>query len=235
MSSLDAGPALSLDGKPKQSLVRGLDVLKRHLSPDEGENLRMGGGTVLAMRWGHRLSTDVDLVLDREMHRPFALRVRDELRAELHEMRERREIKKYRISARFVGWEYADSGPISLSASSTQRRCDGTEADTGIALASTEAILGRVLVGGQLVARDGYDLCSAFRHDLNAVLSVLREGKATDPDGLEAVYSQIEEAGKRLIVGRPLISVAHPELAHDPWGTFVTLAREAEASLDVDG
>ena len=167
MTSLDSGPVLSLDGKPKLSLVRGLAMLKPRMLPEEAENLRMGGGTVLAMRWGHRVSTDVDLLLDREMHRPFVLRIRDDLRTELQEMRERREIKKYRISARFAGWEYADSGPISLSASSTQRRCDGTEADTGIALASTEAILtgkllGRVLVGGQLVARDGYDLCSAL-------------------------------------------------------------------------
>lgn len=240
MSSPDSGPALSLDGKPKRSLVRGLNLLKRHPLPDEGENLRMGGGTVLAMRWGHRFSTDVDLVLDREMHRQFMLRIRDDLRAELQEMRERREIKKYRISARFAGWEYADSGPISLSASSAQRRCDGTEADTGIALASTEAILtgkllGRVLAGGQLVARDGYDLCSAFHHDLNAVLSVLREAKATDPEGLDAVCSRIEASGKRLIVGRVLIGVAHPEWAHDPWGTFVTLVREAERSFDHDG
>ena len=240
VSSLDSGAALSLDGKPKQSLVRGIQLLSRYMLPGEWENLRMGGGTVLAMRWGHRLSTDVDLVLNGEVHQQLILRVRNDLRAELQEMRERREIKKYRVSARFAGWEYADSGPISLSASSAQRRCDGTEADTGIALASTEAILtgkllGRVLVGGQLVARDGYDLCSAFHHDPSVVRSVLVEARATDPEGLEAVFRSIETAGKRLIVGRPLVGVAHPQWSRDPWGVFVALAREAEASLDHDG
>ncbi|MCZ0942691.1 MAG: nucleotidyl transferase AbiEii/AbiGii toxin family protein [Gammaproteobacteria bacterium] len=240
MPSLDDGPALPLDGDPKSSLVRGLALLKRHMLPEEAENLRMGGGTVLAMRWGHRLSTDVDLVLDKEMHRQFVLRVRDDLRAELQGLRERREIKKYRISARFAGWEYPDSGPISLSASSAGRQCYGIEANTGIALASTEAILtgkllGRVLVGGQLVARDGYDLCAAFHYDLKAARSVLSRARVAEPDELEAIYRRIEEAGKRLIVGRPLVDVSHPEWARDPWGTFVTLAREAETSRDLDG
>ena len=238
-SSFDDGPALSLSGKPKQSLVRGLAMLKPRMLPEEADNLRMGGGTVLAMRWGHRLSTDVDLALDKPLHRQFLARVWGDLLADLKAMRERHEIKKYNMGERLAGWEYPESGPISLSASSTRRQCEGTEADTGIALASTEAILtgkllGRVLTKSQLVARDGYDLCAAFHYDRNAVLSVLKKAKTPNPNALEPIYRRIEEAGKRLIVGRPLMSVAHPELAHDPWGAFVTLAREAEASLDLD-
>lgn len=37
------------------------DLLK--LVPDDRETYRMGGGTVLAARWGHRKSTDIDLWL----------------------------------------------------------------------------------------------------------------------------------------------------------------------------
>ncbi|MXY05640.1 MAG: hypothetical protein F4Y55_07270 [Gammaproteobacteria bacterium] len=78
-------------------------------------------------------------------------------------------------------------------------------------------------------------MCAAFHYDQKAALSVLSRARVAEPDELETIYRRIEEAGKRLIVGRPLVGVAHPEWAHDPWGTFVTLAREAEASRDLDG
>ena len=55
---------LRLEGAPKRSLVRAMTLLDGFLTNDERGNLRMGGGTTLAMRWGHRTSTDVDLAVD---------------------------------------------------------------------------------------------------------------------------------------------------------------------------
>lgn len=59
--------SLALEGKPKEILLRALDVLDTHLTEVERSGLRLGGGTVLAMRWHHRLSTDIDLAMDEAM------------------------------------------------------------------------------------------------------------------------------------------------------------------------
>lgn len=231
--------ALSLEGPPKRTLVHGIALLKPCMLPSESENLRMGGGTALAMRWKHRVSTDIDLILDKPVHRAFLSRASGDLTAALQALQQRGEIRGWRLSPRFAGWEFADSGPISLSASSMQRACDGREAETGVALAATESILtgklmGRVLGAGALLVRDGYDLCCAFRYDREAALAVLDRAKAEFPDDLDALCARIGDAGKRIIAGRPLMSAAHPVLAHDPWGAFVEIFKGLETEPDME-
>ena len=240
MSFTDRAEAgLPLAGKPKLSLVRGFDLLKPHMLPGEVDNLRMGGGTALAMRWGHRLSTDVDLAMDKPAHAAFLRRVRGNLLPVLKALREQRKIRHYRLSGSFLGWEFTESGPISLSASQMGRNCEGVEAETGIGLAVTKAILkgkllGRVLRNGKLLSRDGYDLCCAFRHDKEAWDAVMEEAEAEHPDELVSICNRIENVGKRIIVGRPIVNAAYPDLARDPWGFFVRLVRNMEIDFDAE-
>ena len=72
--AVTAGPAprpLRLSGAPKQTLTRSRLLLARHMTDDELHGLRLGGGTALAMRWQHRVSTDIDYAMDRDMLRAF--------------------------------------------------------------------------------------------------------------------------------------------------------------------
>ena len=54
---------VAIPGPPGESL-RNAAALLRDVVPDAMETMRMGGGTVLAARWNHRRSTDVDLACD---------------------------------------------------------------------------------------------------------------------------------------------------------------------------
>lgn len=58
---------LRLDGAPKQTLTRSRLLLAQHMTDDELHGLQLGGETALAMRWQHRVSTDIDYAMDRDM------------------------------------------------------------------------------------------------------------------------------------------------------------------------
>lgn len=57
-------------------------MLSAMMAPDEIRNLRLGGGTALAMRWRHRHSTDVDYAMNADLARSFIDRARSDLRRE---------------------------------------------------------------------------------------------------------------------------------------------------------
>ena len=73
-----------------------------HMTADEMRNLRLGGGTALAMRWNHRLSTDIDYAMERQLALAFINRARQALNHDLRERRASGEVKKCR-----VGWRTA--------------------------------------------------------------------------------------------------------------------------------
>ncbi len=55
-------PVLRTKGQPKRILERVRPALREHVRPHTkaGAGERLGGGTILAARWDHRLSRDVD-------------------------------------------------------------------------------------------------------------------------------------------------------------------------------
>ena len=229
--------AFRLEGAPKASLIRAMALFGGMLTNAERDNLRMGGGTALAMRWNHRTSTDVDLAVDAPFYQSFLARERRRLQAAVKGMKAAGEIKTYRLTSTFVGWVSVESGPISLSGSLVEPPCAEREADTCVRLAPTREILAGKLLGRVLqrderrLARDGYDLCCAFRHDLDAMLSVLQEAEVDLPGRLEALLTEIESSPKRIMVGRPLLNTIYPDIAHDPWRRFAELARAALPEL----
>ena len=220
---------LRLSGAPKQTLTRSRLLLARHMTDDELHGLRLGGGTALAMRWQHRVSTDIDYAMDRDMLRAFMDRVHQDLTQDLREMKGAGEIKSYRMGWRSCAWTYPDSGPVSLSASDHQSFDDmDWEEDTHVAVAPTPAILagklfGRVLDANRLVVRDGYDLCAAFRHEPEAATRLVQEAKQRRGEDMGCLCATVKGAGRRIIEGRPLQEPVHEDLAHDPWGEFVRL------------
>lgn len=57
------------------------------MTDDELHGLRLGGGTALAMRWQHRVSTDIDYAMDRDMLRALMDRGHQDLTQDLREMK----------------------------------------------------------------------------------------------------------------------------------------------------
>ena len=150
--------------------------------------LRIGGGTVLAARWSHRRSTDVDLFTDANPAGEF--RKKDiasfrEFCEELSSLANRGTVNELNIldhGCSFIG----PYGPVSFHASRrfTRNVLDQAEEDsTGIPTESTKEILfkklyGRVIRMVSYVGRDMYDFIVAYMLDpnaLNQALSKLRQ------------------------------------------------------------
>ena len=195
---------------------------------DVFSSLRLGGGTTLAMRWHHRHSTDIDLALDSDLAVDFMRRYREALRDALNTLKSQGAIRRFYVGRQSVEWRYADSGPVSISAS--RRRYDmsllDVEAKTCMPLAPTYEILrgkllGRVLMGNKLLARDGYDLACAFTYDEQAMKRLMDEVHELEPERLSTLTQLIGNAPGRIVLGRPLLNATHNEVAKDPWRAFL--------------
>ena len=204
------------------------------MAPDEIRNLRLGGGTALAMRWRHRHSTDVDYAMNADLARSFIDRARSDLRRELGRMAAEGDIKRsFRVGAQSATWTYADSGPVSLSAARAPLETDSMdwETDTGTPIAPVEGILrgklvGRVIQGGKLLARDGYDLCCMFRYASNVAEALVQEAIRDHEHDFEQTIETIKRSSTRILAGRPLMGAAHKDLARDPWRRFAELVSD---------
>lgn len=230
---------LDLAGDPKLSLTRAMEMLRQFASPQELEHLHLGGGTALAMRWQHRHSTDVDLAMPAPFGERLVAKHGRKVNEALAQLRQNGAIRpRFFFAGRTGSWHYVDSGPVSLSLSDERFIPDDLdrEAETGTPVAPAFSILrgkliGRVIGGGRLLARDGYDLACAFRCDPAMAEALVQEAQRTEPAQFAALLRTVREAGRRIVIGRPLIDPAHPEVAHDPWGCFV---EEAESVLPAE-
>ncbi len=221
--------AFRLTGKPGESLRRAIALLSSLAPENAVDNIRLGGGTALAVRWEHRHSTDIDLAVDAGFFENIRAECESELRQRLARMADRGEIKRRfyvgRGGLRFV---YSDTGEVSLSAARSPLPPETgweIEANTRVPLAPVERILlgklvGRVFQGGRMLARDGYDLASAFIHAPEASAVFMRRIRADWPDELDALLRAIENGGKKFLDGRALLLPLHPSIARDPWRAF---------------
>ncbi len=171
----------------------------------------IGGGTVLAARWGHRHSTDIDLFTgDAEFHS-----VRDELASTLL----RRRDLEIQIHPNVIMCE-SKTGPglFSLGGSgnvTSTPLADQFESGTGIGMHSTEEILARKIrarmVNRELYAvRDLYDVAVCAFKDEDALSRAIKPLYETE------VYSVKYDIG-RLSVNRdsPLIDPKYKLLDDD--------------------
>lgn len=135
--------------------------------------LEFGGGTVLAGRWKHRISTDIDLFMTKDIWDQFN---RDVIRAcgEIGEV-------TARVLHHMVLGVFSDGSEFSIGGSKYRTNhplANEYELNTGIRLHSTAEILTRkvywrMLAQPQYLIRDAYDVVCAQIHDPKSVQIML--------------------------------------------------------------
>ncbi len=186
-------------------------------------DLRLAGGTALAVLWQHRRSTYLDLVANRSVFTdvfdaPSRLHFRDELRA-AHD-KQAAPVSRVVVTGRLIGFKYAGV-PVSLVPSSldfTDPLLPGhTVAGTAVGLARPEAILrgkvvGRLLGRAMATDRDGYDVAFALDHHPDIARGAL-SGLQDDEEFVRAIRDAAGTTGH----GRPLLDPSRADIAADPW------------------
>lgn len=190
-----------------ERLVRALDGL----APLDA--LVLGGGTVLAARWGHRRSTDLDLFMDQRTFATAIYRQADRLWPRATELFDVADLGREHFGARTGGVDITISTAWCNALLDVRERSD--EALAGISLETSEAILVRKLQGrmygfGTFTERDVYDLAAAARHDpdaLRAAVSALTVEERTTVTRELRLSKQWDQPEK------PLLAPAHSDLA----------------------
>lgn len=172
--------------------------------------LSFGGGTVLAARWRHRESFDVDLFCDPATYGRLNRNDRESIERALHQ----------------IGGCAVDSTWCEDIATYTE--IDGIEATilprpiaiepdrpttlwgTSLALQSTAQILygkiaWRMYEGGEIAVRDVYDLAAARRHELKALVDACGHTSQRVLDTVSAVIETLP-GGWSLESDKPLIN-----------------------------
>lgn len=177
--------------------------------------LVLGGGTVLAARWQHRVSTDLDLFIEQ---RAFAARIYRQahlLWPRASELFDGVDLGREHFGARWHGID------ITLSTAWCSALLDVTERSeetfAGIALETNEAVLVRKMQArmcglGMFTERDVYDLVAAAQHDpaaLRAALSALTADERTYIARELRLSKQWDQPEKKLL------SPTHPDIANN--------------------
>ncbi|MDE2795856.1 MAG: nucleotidyl transferase AbiEii/AbiGii toxin family protein [Gemmatimonadota bacterium] len=195
--------------------------------------LLLGGGTVLAMRWNHRHSTDLDFLVE-EDEPPDAEALRDGLEAlqrqgtiDIWRYARRRSVMLTSGGVRmsFV-FEGVDAKVSTEGRTAMDIRCESP----GSIL--TRELFGRVLDAGQMVSRDFYDFAWTALH--RPPLWARVSGRLLPEERARIVREcrSIARSRKGRRTGRPVLRPSDPELARDVWATC---ARLLEAGAAGDG
>ena len=149
-----------------------------------GENmdkLQLGGDTVLASRWQHRLSADLDFFL----HSPSPKdnhTLLSTIRKSVEQNADEYSLTDIDVASRHLSFvTIRTRTSIFTTPPLTDKRPEQHETTTRIQLEATEEILakklhGRILGNGDFTKRDFYDFCVAAQREpeaLNAVLKTL--------------------------------------------------------------
>ncbi len=177
------------------------------------DSLVLGGGTVLAARWQHRVSTDLDLFTEQRAFAAHIYRQAHSFWPRASELFDVVDLGREHFGARWRGIDITVSTAWCSALLDVRERSD--EALAGVPLETNEAILVRKMQGrmyglGMFTERDVYDLASAAQHDpaaLNAALSALTEEERTYIGRELRLSKQWDQPQKRLL------SPAHPTVA----------------------
>ncbi len=209
---------------PLQWVVARLDTwIGRH-------TYRMGGGSVLAARWGHRHSSDIDLFFDEFVQRDLPL---SDMFDGLLSLEEKGEIHGLELYSRRGFLFQRKAVPVSFFATretTPSPLSEEKEATTGIATESSAEILlkkvrARMLRGSGYLFRDAYDLVVAHAEDAASIGSVFNQIGREERSILS--YDS-ESASFQLIDDQRVLSPAYPELI-EPIENLIQLTREALA------
>lgn len=213
---------LAIASNVKPALEQIVPLFQKALGPDI-DKLQLGGGTVLASRWQHRTSTDLDFFLRGNNPTQVntllsAIRTAIKTHADTGSLTHV-QIAGHHLSFRLQGTQTSIfTTPPLTSAPSIQR-----ERSTNILLEPTEEILakklhGRIMGNGVFTKRDFYDFCIANLHEpeaLSAVISNLGDGKEMIHAELKNKHDSemIQEAEN----SAPLLNPAYPDIADQLW------------------
>ena len=143
------------------------------------DSYQMGGGSILAARWHHRHSTDIDLFFDARTHADVPL---DEIIQGFRALEQQGQIEKLEIHpSRGFSCERART-PLSFFATeqvTPVRISDEREANTGIGTETSAEILvkkvrARMIRNPRYLPRDAYDFVVAHVEDPHAVDQVFQ-------------------------------------------------------------
>lgn len=175
---------LTLPSGPDQILRIGVQLLDKYWRRTQ---YTIGGGTVLAARWNHRHSTDIDCFMDEPTFRSIYRSSSNHMEETLNELEKTGQLKVKELELNLLVLEFPSLGELSLVADNplTQNpKSREYEINTGIKLESTAEILAKKLAyrvaGGLWKQRDFFDLVVAHQRDPNAfstAMDVLADGE----------------------------------------------------------
>lgn len=214
---------LELSGAHGAALADFRGVIQELLVRDWSK-LVLGGGTVLAMHWNHRHSTDLDFVVEED--EPLdAGALRDRLEA-------------LQCQGRIDVWRYARRRSVMLTAGGVRlsfvfegvEASVSTEGRTAMDVRCespgsilTRKLFGRVLDSGQMVSRDFYDFAWAALHRPPLWAQVSGRLLPEERDRLVRECRSIARSRKGRRTGRPVLRPSDPELARNVWAVCARL------------
>ncbi|MDE0190174.1 MAG: nucleotidyl transferase AbiEii/AbiGii toxin family protein [Gammaproteobacteria bacterium] len=222
-------PELAIAGNPGIVLARVAPTL---LSLLGAHGCVLGGGTVLAARWGHRVSTDIDLFADHDRYQERIANRRDEASRALGAIVGQAGAGAVQVER---GWLRVDlpEGPATLMTiprPTIRDEYPETVSGTSIPTESTAEILARkvqsrILDNGVFADRDLYDLLVAAERDQEALRRVLASITVEEK---AMIASELRALPRDRFISEPIREPTYPRLVPD-------LARRAGRLFDVDG
>ncbi len=180
-------------------------------------DLVLGGGTVLASRWDHRVSTDLAFFAygDDVLMPQYIEEVGQELASSHHLFQD------LTVHTRYLSFVCMDTNvSIFTTNSLTHAHSVEQESKTGLLLEATEEILakklsGRIMGLGDFLVRDVYDLCVASYLDADAYENALRVITKVQ---MADIASELKNLAARPPHPQaPLLSPKYPVLAENVW------------------
>ena len=199
MTEIGKSRAITLPYNVQKLFEHALDWIHRYMGDPTGSDLRMGGGSVLAARWRHRVSTDVDLFVGlwtfANMEREI---VREDPETLIRMGRLGQFIPSW-IEGSVLRWT-SEEGRIEIVRSERVTRERDTERIEGsvVQAEASAEILARKLLGRgeRVLMRDVYDLAVGIELDEQAVDVAMDACIRWNPGKMTAMMDMLREVGR---------------------------------------
>ena len=219
-----------IPGNPGIVLAQVAPLLSSWLGED---GCVLGGGTVLAARWQHRVSTDIDLFTDHERYQERIASRREEVASQLEALVIQAGEGTVEVERGWLRVHFPE-GPAALMTIPRPTVRDAyTEIvdGTNISTESSAEILARKLQSrildlGVFTHRDLYDLIVARQRDPEALHRVLASITSAER---ATIASELRTLPHHWSSGEPVRQPAYPDFLHDLAGRA---RRLFEADLD---
>ena len=187
------------------------------------DNLVLGGGSVLAMRWGHRISTDLDYFLRTENLIQAHTHI-NELAMNLNSA-DKTSVTDLNVFTNHLNFRIGDTAISVFSTPPyTSHEASQYESECELPLEHTVEILakklyGRILSNGEFTQRDFYDLCVACHIDPDSYTSLWQLTAETDRNIIadELKRWRTSDAIRNARNSDPLIEPIYTKLADRLW------------------